>query len=59
MSVHLFLVPTLLLSLLACTKEERLPLATVPTSFEYAGRLVTCEATTSASYYRSKQLHHS
>jgi hypothetical protein len=56
MPARAILVPLLvpLLSMLACTKEERLPLAaaTSTTGFEYAGRLVTCEATatTSASY---------
>jgi hypothetical protein len=52
MSVRAIFVPLLLLGLFACTEKERLPLATVPTGFTYAGRFVTCEATatTSASY---------
>jgi hypothetical protein len=51
MSARPRLVPLLLLSLFACTEKEHSPLATAPTGFVYAGRLVTCEAaTTSASY---------
>jgi hypothetical protein len=52
--VTLLPLTTLLLSLLACITEERLPPAPAvsTTAFRYAGRLVSCEATatTSASY---------